>query len=176
MRFFKKQLAPKEGQKGQSLVELALTLPVLLLLLTGLLDLGRAYFTYIALEEAAAEAALFLAIDPDCPDADSAPECINPNNALYRARTSGNDEFEFALTSWNIPYDGAAAADGFRSPFAQNAAGTPDSNCTAIGCTVIVQLRYDFPLFTPIIQNFVGDDGIELEVQASQIIVFELDE
>ena len=175
MKVFEMHRASKKMQRGQSLVEMVIAFPVLIFLLMGLLDFGRAYFTYIALEEAAAEAALFLAIKPDCP-AEVSAECANPNNALYRARTSGNGEFDFNLTTWNIPFDGAAAADGFRSPFAQNTAGTTDSNCTAIGCTVIVQLRYDFPLFTPIIQNFVGDDGIELEVQASQIIVFEIDE
>ena len=54
----------KWDQKGQSLVEVAVALPVLLLILLGILDLGRAYFTYIALADAAAEGAAFGAIHP----------------------------------------------------------------------------------------------------------------
>jgi len=55
----------KSDQKGQSLVEVAVALPVLLLILLGILDLGRAYFTYIALADAAAEGAAYGAIHPD---------------------------------------------------------------------------------------------------------------
>lgn len=178
MTFFKKQM---KSERGQSLVEFALSLPVLLLLLTGLLDLGRAYYTYIALEEAAAEAALFLAIQTDCPNENaSRPQCENPNNALYRARTSGNNEFDFSRATWNIPYDGAAQAAGFRSPFGQDDVGSPASDCTAIGCTVIVQVEYEYELLTPVIDRMAeaitGGEGIILTVQASQIIVFELGE
>jgi Flp pilus assembly protein TadG len=54
----------KNDQKGQSLVEVALTLPLLLLILVGILDLGRAYFTFITLSDAAAEGAAYAAIHP----------------------------------------------------------------------------------------------------------------
>jgi Flp pilus assembly protein TadG len=42
---------PKK-RKGQSLVELALAMPLLCLLLLGTIDLGRLYFTYIDLKAA----------------------------------------------------------------------------------------------------------------------------
>jgi uncharacterized membrane protein len=54
----------KKGQRGQSMVEVALAMPVLLLILAGILDVGRAYFTYISLSDAAAEGAAFAAIHP----------------------------------------------------------------------------------------------------------------
>jgi Flp pilus assembly protein TadG len=54
----------KNDQKGQSLVEVAITLPVLILIMAGILDLGRAYFTYVALSDAAAEGAAYAAINP----------------------------------------------------------------------------------------------------------------
>ena len=44
-------------QKGQSLVEFALLLPVLLLVIFGLLDMGRAVYTYTVLAHAAHEGA-----------------------------------------------------------------------------------------------------------------------
>lgn len=54
----------KTSQKGQSLVEVALAMPILILILAGILDLGRAYYTFIALSDAAAEGAAYAAIYP----------------------------------------------------------------------------------------------------------------
>ncbi len=46
-------------EEGQSLVEFAISLVLLLVLLSGLVDTGRALFTYLALQESAEEGALF---------------------------------------------------------------------------------------------------------------------
>jgi Flp pilus assembly protein TadG len=54
----------KRDQKGQSLVEVALALPVLVLIVAGILDVGRAYFTFISLSDAAAEGAQYAAVYP----------------------------------------------------------------------------------------------------------------
>ncbi len=51
-------------QKGQSLVELALVLPLLVLILSGLVDLGRVYYVLVTLEDMAAEGAAYAAIHP----------------------------------------------------------------------------------------------------------------
>lgn len=45
--------------KGQALVEIALGLPLVLLLIIGVLELGRAFFTKIAMTNAAREGANF---------------------------------------------------------------------------------------------------------------------
>jgi Flp pilus assembly protein TadG len=57
---------PKDNcsERGQSFAELALTLVVLLILIAGIVDLGRAFFTYIALRDAAQEAAVYGSINP----------------------------------------------------------------------------------------------------------------
>ena len=47
-----------EQEKGQSLIEFAISLVILLILLAGLIDTGRALFTYLALRESAEEGAL----------------------------------------------------------------------------------------------------------------------
>ncbi|MBC7226283.1 MAG: pilus assembly protein [Thermoflexales bacterium] len=51
-------------QKGQSLVEFALLLPLLIMILSGLLDLGRAYYVVVTLEDMAAEGAAYAALHP----------------------------------------------------------------------------------------------------------------
>jgi len=173
----------KRAQKkelGQALVEMAITAPVLILILSGLLDLGRVYYTFIALEEAAAEAALYLAIEPDCPtdvDPDTSVAgnpCEDPNNALYRALTAGNEEFVGSEVRWNIPYDATDPViidNGFTDPFI-NCGGSK-----GIGCIVEIQLRYQFVFLTPGMENMAngitGGEGLWLAVQATQIIVFE---
>lgn len=52
-------------QRGQSLAELALVLPLLLALFVGIADLGRAFYTIITLENAAREAVRYRAAFPD---------------------------------------------------------------------------------------------------------------
>jgi Flp pilus assembly protein TadG len=58
----------KRRERGQSLVEFVLILPVLLIALAGMLDLGRLYFAYVAVTDAAAEGAAYAAIYPDDSD------------------------------------------------------------------------------------------------------------
>jgi hypothetical protein len=51
-------------REGQSLVELALAVPLLLLLLLGTIDIGRAFFDYIDMRNAAREGAGYYARNP----------------------------------------------------------------------------------------------------------------
>lgn len=53
--------------RGQSLVELAIALPVLLLLFAGGTDLARAYFVGTEVTDAARAAALYVAANPQSP-------------------------------------------------------------------------------------------------------------
>lgn len=52
------------SQRGQSLVELALILPLLTVLLMGVVDLGRGVSTYIVLSHSAREGAYWLSTHP----------------------------------------------------------------------------------------------------------------
>ena len=52
----------KPDNKGQSLVELALVLPILLLIVFGVLDLGRIFFATIGLTNAAREGVRYLTL------------------------------------------------------------------------------------------------------------------
>jgi Flp pilus assembly protein TadG len=52
-------------ENGQSLLEMALILPVLIIILAGVLDLGRLYYAYVSVTDAAAEGAAYAAIHPE---------------------------------------------------------------------------------------------------------------
>lgn len=54
-------------KKGQSFVELAIGSVVFLFIISGLVDFGRIYFTHIALEDAAANSALYYGLHSECP-------------------------------------------------------------------------------------------------------------
>jgi Flp pilus assembly protein TadG len=53
-----------QSEKGQSLVEMAISLMVILLLLAGAIDAGMAFFSYVALYDAAEEGAIYGSINP----------------------------------------------------------------------------------------------------------------
>ena len=66
-------------------MELGLVVPVLLLLFAAAADLGRAFYTYVAVENAAKEGALYGSRFPLCDDA-SAAGCGSPNNVQWRVQ------------------------------------------------------------------------------------------
>jgi TadE-like protein len=62
--FMKNVLDTKKKERGQSMVELALMITLLMVMLAGTLDLGRAFFTWLALRDAAQEGASYGSIKP----------------------------------------------------------------------------------------------------------------
>jgi Flp pilus assembly protein TadG len=55
----------RRSARGQSLVELSLILPVLLILALGIVDYGRVYFEYVSVTNAARTGAAFASKDVD---------------------------------------------------------------------------------------------------------------
>ena len=53
-----------QSEKGQSLVEMAMSLVILMLLVGGVVDMGRAFFTFMALRDSVQEGALYGSINP----------------------------------------------------------------------------------------------------------------
>jgi hypothetical protein len=138
-------------EKGQSLVEMTVGFVILILILSGLLDLGRAYFIFVALEDGAGEGAIYLSIKPDCRTAADGADCADPNNADYRARNSGG-----GLVDWQT---------------ATIVAHRP--NLYGVGDPVSVTISYQFALLTPIMPQIAGVNPLTLSVTADQTIISE---
>ncbi len=64
MPISKKKRKTTRKERGQSLVELAISLPVLILLLLGTVDFGMAIFSYSILRDAAQEGAFYGSFNP----------------------------------------------------------------------------------------------------------------
>jgi Flp pilus assembly protein TadG len=77
------------GNTGQGLIELALILPILLLLVLGALDIGRGFFMKVVLENSAREAAYFMVYNPA--DGKLNSFALAKAAALVEAQNSGID-------------------------------------------------------------------------------------
>jgi Flp pilus assembly protein TadG len=54
----------RRSEQGQSLVEFAAGVVVLVIIVSGVLDLGRAFFTFVAIENGAGEGAIYASYHP----------------------------------------------------------------------------------------------------------------
>lgn len=94
------------NQDGQSLVEVALMLPVLILILAGVVDLGRVYYTYVTITNAAREGARAGASNPT-------------DNATIKSRTedeAANSRMTISDSNITIdcaPYGSSSFSSGF---------------------------------------------------------------
>src|SRR5512143_273507 len=89
-------------ERGQSLVELAISLTVMLLLLSGAVTFGMALFSYVSLRDAAQEGALYGSFNPCILESDGTchrDSAINRAAILARIRASSTSPINFANTA-----------------------------------------------------------------------------
>lgn len=128
----------KTAERGQSLVELAMGLLVLLILVMGIIDLGRVLFYYTTLRDAAQEGAVYGAINPQ--------DCAG----IYtRARAPLANSSEGSIDV-DVLMNGTACNN---APIA--------SACSGQQIEVIVT-QPNFPLVTPILGTFIGTEHLKL--------------
>jgi len=151
----RRRRAPRAGERGQSLVEFALVLPLLLIIVMAIVDFARLYTTMLTVESAAREAADYGAF-----------HWYNwtPANATT---TLAEMQRRACIASSNLPDyvdagGGTCTNPGFTSAGALASPTNPTANCTvepAAGvdpCRVTVSLTYDFHLFAPLSLDFFG--------------------
>jgi len=149
---------------GQSLVEMAMVLPVLAFLTFGLLDFGRAYYFQVSVTNAAREGARVAILNiytgpqtPNCTSSNSYATCpvqtdANIVAAVYNELTySGISPNSISICP---PHDSSMST-----------AGCPDASNRVsdwlgqnpVNYYVTVNVKYDFQLFTPLMQQLVGN-------------------
>lgn len=134
---------PTSGQRGQSLVEFAVSMVILLILLTGIVDFGWAFFTLVSLNDAAQEGAAYAAI---CP--------VQTTDIRNRVLESAPDLIGRTLQASDIDICVAV---------------TDSTSCGAapqIGGYVKVELDYDHQVITPFIGAIIGTQTIPLRARA----------
>jgi Flp pilus assembly protein TadG len=131
--------------RGQALVEVALVIPIFLLLLVAVVDLGRAVFSYNSLTNAAREGARIAVVNQD------------------KTSIVGRAEKESAMVELDAP--------NVTVDFYQEAAdGTPDTSSTcspvAVGCLAVVSFEATYRPITPIISNLLFKNGVTLTAKS----------
>jgi Flp pilus assembly protein TadG len=129
----------RRNGRGQALVEFALVIPIFLLVLVAIFDLGRAVFAYNTLTNAAREGARIAIVNQ------------------YKPTIVARAKQQTAIVELNDP--------SVRVDFWQvNADGTPDtsSQCAliAVGCLAVVSFEATYQPITPLIGNIIFKNGV----------------
>ncbi len=126
------------GRRGQALVEYALVVPLIFLLVFGLVDFGRLFFTELTLQHALRVAGRFAVTGNHLPNP------ANPNQTLSRAGSIMQVAQQSAV---GIDVSGLQISSITSGGAAGSGAGGP-------GDSVKLSLTYNLTLLTPIIGQF----------------------
>lgn len=133
----------QRGERGQSLVELAISLTVIMILLAGAVDFGMAYFSFAAMQDAAQEGALYGSVNPD--------DTAGIETRVRNASSNPVDLSDTALVDVSVTTN-------------------PETN-PCEGGEVTVSLVYDYPLSMPFIGTFIGSQTIRLTASVTDTIL-----
>jgi Flp pilus assembly protein TadG len=135
----------RSGRRGQALVEFALIVPIFVLMLVAVFDLGRAVFAYNTLTNAAREGARIAIVNQYKP------------SIIARAKA------QTAIVELNDP---SVSIDFYQV----NSDGTPDTSkqCAliAVGCLAVVSFEATYQPITPLIGNIVFKDGVTFSAKS----------
>jgi Flp pilus assembly protein TadG len=137
---------PASGERGQSLIEFTFMSMILMVLLMGILDLGRVYFTFLALQDAAGEGANY--------------------GSVYPTRVSGTD-------ANNITYRVRHSAPSGLSVDLQNAVVTVQTTGATPGSQITVTVTAEYKIVTPFVGALVGGQTIPLSARSVAVITTE---
>jgi Flp pilus assembly protein TadG len=140
------------GDRGAALIEFAFTFVMLAIIVFGAIDLGRAFFTWNQVKNAAREGAVYAERDP-WSQSPSGSSCANPKNIRYRAQNeNGTSRPELAVTT---SHNGTVYS-GCKTP-----AGFPISP----GDTIEVQVSTPFNPISPLGDLIFGHPTIKADVE-----------
>lgn len=132
-----------KSERGQSLVELAISLVILLTLLAGAVEFGMAFFQFVQLRDAAQEGALYGSLNPT----DNA-------GIIARIRDSSASPIDLSDTSVIPDSDIVITASG--------------GKCEGEGLEVVIS--YDHQIFMPFMSQIIGDE-ITLKASVTDTIL-----
>lgn len=142
-------------EKGQSLVELAISLPVILLILLGSFDFGMALFSYSILRDAAQEGALYGSFSPG-------NKAAIENRARNILPREPDEVFSSPVELRNK--DSVKVEIKIKGKSCQGV-----TKGTANYIRVLV--AYDYPILMPFVGRIIGSDTIKLSAAASNVIL-----
>ena len=160
-------LARQSDERGQSLVEFALTIPLVLLLMVGLFDLGRVVFINNSLSDGAKHGARHAVTDPRgtdyCDRIDSAVRTATRGQPLVRYQViyESIDQAGSVFGTYQLCEDGGNGVDF-------GGLGLEISP----GDRVTIHLGADVGLITPFVAAASGRSTFNLDAQATRVVTF----
>lgn len=142
-------------EKGQSLIELAVSLPVILLILLGTIDFGMALFSYSILRDAAQEGALYGSFNPgNTAEIENRARNILPRSdeAVFSSPLDLRDTTQVSIEIDVLGDDCQGATNG-------------------VANSLQVNVVYQYPIVMPFAGNIIGSDTIRLTGSATNIIL-----
>jgi hypothetical protein len=137
------------AEKGQSMVEFAISAIVILLMLVAIADFGRAFFTYLSLRDAAQEGAIYGAI---CP--------LNYTSIINRVKQTSNQPVNLNTdpnVSITCDFMGDLDEDGYLEMESETFACDDSSYEIRPGYGIRLRVIYDdFTVTTPLLGSIIG--------------------
>lgn len=141
----------RDGERGQSLVELAISIAILVYLLAGAVEFGMAFFQFVQLRDAAQEGALYGSLNP-----------TDVSSIQARVRGASNSPIDLSDTSKvliDLKIDGVPI----------NTAIANGDACEGHGLEVTVTFNHQ--IFMPFIPQFIGSNQIPLNANVTDTIL-----
>ena len=157
------RLARRDRTRGQGLAEFALVLPIIVLLLVAVFDIGRGVYAYNSITNAARQGARVAVVNQLYP-ADSVTTC-NENMPVEDSNPTGSPTWSAracaaaSATSLGIRPSQVSVAYAAPSGVPLVCPSSPSPSSSApfhVGCLVTVTVAYQWSPLTPIIANFLG--------------------
>ncbi len=155
MPVIKRKHSPIQNERGQSLVELAITLPILILLLLGTLDFGMAIFSYSMLRDAAQEGAFYGSFNP-----------ANVEDIENRARNISPRAEDVVFSSPVQLRDTDAIKVNVKT-----LGGACQGATNGVSNSIQVNVSYRYRMLMPFVGQLVGSNTILLTGTATNIIL-----
>lgn len=133
----------KRMESGQSMAEFALSLVILLTLIAGVVDFGRAFIAHIIIRDAAQEGAVYGSIAPK-DDISAFTNAVAARVETAFTNPSDPTNIPIDITQMNVQ---------------TNIIGSP---CAAPGNGVRVQVDYSMPVTMPFLGAVIGSQDIKL--------------
>lgn len=174
---------PEHRSRGQSVVEFALLLPVMLVLILGIMDLARVFTSLVTLESAAREAADFGAFNRSNWSPANLDKTLDAMEQRWCVASSHLEDYQADGAGCSNPRlpAGISRSDVLIDPVDGDASDCWESD-RARSCLVQVDLEYEFDLLLPVGLDIMGtrlglDDTVTF-TRSSTFAVgdFELDE
>lgn len=158
----------REGERGQAFMELAVSLVFLLILLAAVIDLGWAFYTMIAMRDAAQEAASYGALCPVLIDASNV-KYSNEQGVRDRLRNSATAPLDMRdIPELDINGNQVIEVTWLDST-GQNV--LPSGELPERGDMVRVSFTVQHHIVTPFVGAFIGTWDYPLNVKVSDTVM-----